>query len=242
MKEKERKTISSSQLIEEHLFLVDMLAGRLIQRLSKNIELDELKSAGILGLIDAAEKFDTEKGQSFKTYAQIRIQGSMIDELRSQDCLPRSMRQKYNQYIKQVKALSLTLGRQPNSIELAQAMNISVAECERISQYQHLSNMYSLDDVISQSDQRTLSDKIADPNILLLDEVDENAENLKRLEQCIPMLNEKQRTILNYYYFDQLKLREIAEIFDVTESRISQILSQATAQLKVYMERIKNEK
>lgn len=242
MKEKEKKAISTSQLIEEHLYLVDLLANRLILRLSKNIELDELKSAGILGLIDAAEKFDLEKGQSFKTYAQIRIQGSMIDELRSQDCLPRSMRQKYNQYQKQTRSLYSQLGRAPSSTEIAQVMNISVAECEKISQYQNLSKPYSLDEVISHSDQRTLSDKIADPNEIPLDEVDHNTEDLRVLEQSIGMLNEKQKTILNYYYFDQLKLKEIAKIFDVTESRISQILSQATAQLKIYMERIKKEK
>lgn len=229
-------------LIEGHLYLVDRLANRLIPRLPQNIDIEDVKSAGILGLLDAAEKFDLQKGQSFKTYAQIRIQGSMIDELRQQDFLPRSMRQKYNHFQKTNQNLSNQLGRKPSFTEIAQAMGVSIEECTKIAQYQNLSKAVSIDEPLSTQDDRTLADKIPDLQQGLLDEVSLDEENLQLLEKAILMLNEKQRMMIQYYYFEQLKLKEIAEIYKLTESRISQILSQATAQLKVFMERMRQEK
>jgi len=229
-------------LIESHLYLVDRLANRLIPKLPQNIDIEDIKSAGILGLLDAAEKFDLQKGQSFKTYAQIRIQGSMIDELRQQDFLPRSMRQKYNLFQKTSQMLTNEFGRQANFSEIAQSMGVSIDECTKIAQYQHLSKVVSIDEPISTQDERTLADKIPDMQQGLLDDVSFDEENLQLLEKAIPMLSEKQRAMIQYYYFEQLKLKEIAEIYKLTESRISQILTQATAQLKVFMERMRQEK
>ena len=104
------KLSKRNQLIEQYAYLVDQIAHRLIMRLPPNIELDDLKSAGFLGLIDAIEKYSEGKGSSFKVYAEIRIRGSMMDELRSQDWVPRSVRQRQNRLQKAIKKLSQKIG------------------------------------------------------------------------------------------------------------------------------------
>lgn len=231
------------KMVEEYSPLIKYIAIRIARRLPSHIELDDLTSSGVLGLIDAIGKFDPTRGAQFKTYAEFRIKGAIIDELRSLDWIPRSVRQKVNQLQETYLKLEHKLGRAATDEEVAKAMDVSLDEFYSI--VNHTSNMplLSLDDlgVVGKGERKSLMDCLAGPK-------DTNPQTLVRLNElkniianAIDSLPEKERLMISLYYYEELTMKEIGEVLGITESRISQIHSKAVLKLKLKLKKLMTE-
>ncbi len=218
--------------ILRHLPLVQTVVDRLAATLPSSVDRDDLMSAGVMGLMEAVERFDAQRDNAFSTYAVLRIRGAVIDELRARDWVPRSARERAREYRRAVTDLSAKLGRSPHDAELANAMGCSEADLPDIERSAHLCTQVSLDEPVG--DDTALS--------ALLASSDGDAENPARnleaddlrrlLIQALMQLSEHDRLVIKLYYFEHLLLREIAEILNVTESRVCQIHGRVVATLR----------
>jgi RNA polymerase sigma factor for flagellar operon FliA len=225
-------------LLECHLPLVRMIAERLLQTLPKSIEIDDLTSAGVFGLLDAIDGFDLSRGIKFKTYCTTRIRGSILDELRSQDWVPRLVRLKAHRLEKALRALEGELGRNPNTFELAEAMGISIDELQATENEAHARAIYSLSEKWDDSDDDKDIEKL---EILADKKGDDPVQSLHQrdvLELITRNLTKKERLIIIMYYYEGLTMREIGEIMELTESRVCQIHSNVMARLKAQLDRV----
>ncbi len=223
------------ELILKYTPLVKYVAGRLVSRLPAHIMPEDVIGAGIIGLMDAIEKFDSSKKIRFKTYAEFRIRGAILDELRSLDWVPRSVRKKATQLEKICRKLEKDLGRPAEDEELAAAMDMDMASLYKL--LDQTRNVQFLDiDVIRrrmpEGNEDDLFDLIADDGehdpfeLLNLSEVKE------LLVKSITKLPEKEKLVISLYYYEQLTMREIGEIMGYTESRISQMHTTAMMRLR----------
>lgn len=222
------------KLILEHIPLVKMVAHRIASRLPPSVEFNDLVSTGFLGLIDAIERYDKSRNIKFKTYAEIRIAGTIRDELRSLDWLPRSVRDKAKEIERAQVVAERRLGRDASDADFAGEMGINLQEYhEAVGRVKSLT-LISLEDSGNFSDggkKRPFIDRLADP-----DTVDPhqlmNARKIKgALARHISRLSEYHRFVLSLYYFEDLSLKEIGKIVNVSESRISQLHTQAINRL-----------
>lgn len=224
-------------LIIEHLPLVKYLVGRIIPKLPPHLDPQDLMSAAAIGLIHAADRFDPSRGILFKTFAEQHVRGTIIDELRSYDVLSRSMREKYKRLERQVVIMEHRLGRNPTSEEMAQALEISLNEYYVLLDDVHVFTFISLDDSWNDDDGNTLC--LAD--VLSEEETKNPQQQMMKMQltealgRAIDTLPEKERIVVTLYYNEELNLKEIGETLGVTESRISQILSQAMVRLRIRM-------
>ena len=222
--------------IIEYAPLVDKIARRLIARLPPNVEIDDLKSAGFIGLIDAIEKYTDEKGSPFKVYAEIRIRGAMIDELRAQDWVPRSVRDRNQQLKVAEQDLSEKLKRKPSESELAEYLEVSTEELRRMLSRSEIKSFLSIEDLNQQrsrqGNNRDLLESFFDPTQLTPEAAFEKADEEILVQKAIQTLKERQQVIVRLYYYEDMKLREIGEHLNITESRVSQILSESLSLLK----------
>ncbi|HPZ29845.1 MAG TPA: FliA/WhiG family RNA polymerase sigma factor [Limnochordia bacterium] len=222
------------QIIEQYLPLVQYVAGRIAIHLPDNVEFHDLISYGVFGLIDAIDKYDPHRDIKFETYASVRIRGGIIDGLRSTDWIPRSVRSKAKEIDQAIIKLEHDLGRTPTDREVAVELEMSLDKYyETLDQVRNIS-LLSLDDNLSSdadSDSITLLDTINDPEAVVDQELVDR-ETLQELAAAIDELDEKQRLVVSLYYHEGLTLREIGHIMAVSESRISQIHSQAIRTLR----------
>jgi RNA polymerase sigma factor for flagellar operon FliA len=226
---------SRNELIVDFAPLIKYIAQRIAARLPANIELDDLISAGVIGLMDAIDKYDSSRDNKFKTYAEFRIRGAILDELRSQDWVPRSVREKAKILERAYSKIEQEKGRQATDEEVCEVLGISQDEYhEMLSQVRSVS-LLSFDDLtgFSKADKKSLhslgdgSPRVSTP----FSEV--NVASLKRMiAEAIRDLPEKQRLVLSLYYYEDLNLKEIGKVLDVTESRVSQLHTQAVIRLK----------
>lgn len=212
------------------------VAGRLAAGLPQNVDQADLTSFGMFGLIDALDKFDLERQVKFETYAIPRIKGAIIDELRSLDWVPRSVRYKARELDKAYQALEAKLGRSPSDEEVAQHLGVSVPELHEVVSQISFVSVLALDDVVAgggeDGDTRTLLDTLADaanadPTAEL-----EGQEMRTLLSHAINGLGEREKVVVTLYYFEGLTLAEIGDILGVTESRICQIHTKAVSNLR----------
>ncbi len=223
------------RLIVHYSPLVKYVAGRVSVGLPQNIEQADLVSYGIFGLIDAIDKFDLSRNIKFETYAIARIKGAIIDELRSIDWVPRSVRSKAKAVEKAYAKLEGSLLRTPTDDEVATEMGISPQELNAVFQQVSFVGLIALDEMLSVSGERgettTLGDTIADktegPS-----EVFEVEETKEILADAINRLGDREKVVLTLYYYEGLTLAEIGEVLGVTESRVCQIHSKAVIQLR----------
>lgn len=229
-----QRILDRNKIVEQYAYLINKVAYKLISRLPANVEMDDLKSAGVIGLIDAAEKYDPEKSSNFRSYAEIRIRGSMVDELRALDWVPRSVRKKSNTIDNGRRELARQLGRQPTDAELAEALDLNLEEFRIYADKAHALSVVSYEDLGTAAgpDRRDFLDSVADPEAT--DPEADSTENNRRdlMLHAIQQLGERQRVVLSLYYFEDLNLKEIGTILGVTESRISQIHSKSVRQLE----------
>jgi RNA polymerase sigma factor FliA len=223
------------QLIIRYAPWVKYIALRMAAKLPSHVQVEDLISAGIIGLIDALDKFNPAREVQFKTYAQIRIQGAMKDELRSLDWASRSVRQKAKRLEQVYATLEQDLGRPPSSEEVAAAMGLKMGEFEALLDEVKGTSLISLEEVgqgPASEDRTSLVDALLtrqdqDPLEVL------NLQNLKKaLAVAIDELPEKERLVLSLYYFDELTMKEVGHVLNLTESRISQLHTQATLRLR----------
>lgn len=224
-------------LVAEHLGLVHFVARQIFRTLSSEAEFEELLSAGTLGLIGAFESFDRTRGLAFSTFAAPRIRGSILDELRRQDHVSRSVRRKARELGAAGAELTRVLGRPPVDGELAAELDVDVAQVWRWRTEIEGVATVSLDRASADSDGRavTLADTLADeqPSI---DELLNHEQEVAQLKLALLALNEQERTVLSLCYYEELKLHEIATVLEVTESRVSQIRTRALGRLRAAMQ------
>ena len=219
-------------LIVHYSPLVKYVAGRVAVGLPGNVEQADLVSYGIFGLIDAIEKFDPSRGFKFETYAISRIKGAILDELRSIDWVPRSVRAKGRAVERAFSKLEAELKRSPTEAELAEELEMSEAQLQQVLGQLSLTGVAALDEMLGdRGDATTLGDTIPDaddgPGQLL-----ERSELRSQLAEAIERMPEREKVVLTLYYFENLTLAQIGEVLGVTESRVSQIHTKSVLQLR----------
>lgn len=228
-------------LIREYAPLVKIIASRLAIRLPSHIDVNDLINAGIIGVIEALDRFDPSRGVKVETYLSFRIKGAMLDELRRMDWLPRSTREKAKQLEEVHSRVEARLGRTPTEEEIAASFGMDIEEYRKFLKEAAGVAVLSLDDMgLGQDgDTRSILECIADP--LSEDPVARlNLEETKnRLAMAIGELQEKERLVLSLYYYEDLNLKEIGRVLEVTESRVCQLHSQAIFKLKTKLKKFK---
>lgn len=221
-------------LITDHLSLVDIIAGRMVTQVPSFMNRDDMKSAGLMGLIDAANKFKPEKKILFKTFAEYRIRGAIFDEMRKLDWFSRSLREKQTRLNRCMVDLERELGRYPDEQEMADKFDISLEEYQKLlAQVSHL-GCVSLNETLDHSDTgKSFQDAlIATHKGSSPVEILEQHELTHVIAKILEQLSEKERLVISLYYYEELTQKEIAEVLDVSEGRISQLHSQALIKLK----------
>ncbi|MBQ4522711.1 MAG: FliA/WhiG family RNA polymerase sigma factor [Lachnospiraceae bacterium] len=228
------KTKDSSikeKLIIEYAPLVKFVAGRLSMYLGYTVEFDDLVGYGIFGLIDAIDKFDYEKGIKFETYASLRIRGSILDQIRKMDWIPRSVRQKQKKIDSAMSSLEAKLNRPATEEELAGFLELSVDELLQWLEQTNISNVASLEEFVEQGAEIGIDDSRRRKS-----DMPESAYEEKELKdiliKALDGLTEKERKVVELYYYEELTLKEISMVLEVSESRISQLHTRAIQKLK----------
>jgi RNA polymerase sigma factor for flagellar operon FliA len=223
------------RLIVMYSPLVKYVAGRLGSGLPAHVDEGDLVSYGLLGLIGAIERYDPDRDIKFETYAIARIRGSIIDELRALDWVPRSVRSRAREIERAIAALEARLGRAPTDEEIADKVGISVDELEDSLTDISRSSIAALDELWSVSgegDQVSLLDTLEDPDSVRPADALDETELREILGDAISRLPEREKLVITLYYYEELTLREIGEVLGVTESRISQLHTKAILRLK----------
>ena len=228
-------------LIEHHMPLVRTIAERVLQTLPKSIDLDDLSSAGTFGLMDAINGFDLSRGIKFKTYCTTRIRGSILDELRSQDWVPRLVRLKAHRLERAIRQLEGLLGRAPNQAEIAEELGITLEQLQAHEAEANAKTIFSLSEKWDDGDDDRELEKVE----ILADHKSVNPvdtiQQRDALEMITGSLTKKERLIILMYYYEGLTMREIGEIMELTESRVCQIHSNVMARLKAQLDRAQGE-
>jgi RNA polymerase sigma factor for flagellar operon FliA len=225
-----------NSLVEEYLPLVKTVVGRLAMTLPSHVNSDDLYSAGLVGLLHAMRRFNPENGASFETYARSRIRGAVFDELRRLDWVPRSVHEKAKKIEKKMQELMQRAGSIPSNAQMAKAMNMSLEDYEELLEEIRPTTYVCLDSVQgSDGDGGSVYDVIGDDSQTNPEQWASVRELARLIERRLHELPEMQRKVLALYYFEDMRLREIAEAFGVTESRICQIHSQAILAIKALL-------
>jgi RNA polymerase sigma factor for flagellar operon FliA len=228
--------------VKQYAPLVKYVAGKVAIGMPHNVDFDDLVGFGVFGLIDAIEKFDPNKHVKFKTYAVTRIRGAIFDELRSIDWVPRSVRQKSREIEDTVHRLEASLGRSASDKEIADEMGMSETEFQKTMMKVSGTSILSLNDVWytgEDNDKVSIVDSIESPQSLNPDSIVEKEEIKRVIVQAINELPEKEKKVLVLYYYEDLTLKEIGKVLEVTESRISQLHTKAIMRLRSKLTNIK---
>tara|TARA_Y100000780_G_scaffold231442_1_gene256916 strand:+ start:18979 stop:19779 length:801 start_codon:yes stop_codon:yes gene_type:complete len=227
-------------LIMEYAPLIKFIAQKIAVRLPSNIELDDLISSGVIGLMDAIEKYDPSRDNKFKTYAEFRIRGAILDELRAQDWVPRSVRDKAKMLDRTVMKLEANLGRSATEEEICEYLSITIDEFHDLVNQVRPVSLLSIDEAATFSN----VDKKSILNILEGTKFNNpfSQLNLKVVKDVLTTsiedLPEKQRLVLSLYYYEDLNLKEIGQVLQVTESRVSQLHAQAVQKLRAKLSQV----
>lgn len=230
---------AEEELVQRHLPLVRTVVGRLAMNLPAHVDMDDLYSSGLVGLLNAVRQFDPRGGSSFESYARVRIRGAVFDELRRLDWVPRSVHDKARKVQNAIQQLEQAHGEPPTEEAVARALHLSLTEYHDLLEEIRPATFVCLDAATPGDDDHDSSrhESIADdtqPDPL---DCAARRELASLITARIASLPEAQRKVLALYYFEDMRLREIAEAFGVTESRISQIHSQAILAIKSHLER-----
>ena len=238
----EYKKTKSPQLrdkfIRQYMPLVKYVAGKLAVGMPGSVEFDDLVGFGQFGLLDAIEKFDPGKNVKFKTYAVTRIRGAIFDELRQLDWVPRSVRQKSREIEDTIVDLESKLGRTATDAEIAEKMGVSESEYQQTVMKVSGTSVLSLNDVWysgNDNDHMSIGDSIESPSSLNPDVIVEREEIRKVIVEAINELPEKEKMVIVLYYHEDLTFKEIGQVLEVSESRISQLHTRANLRLRAIL-------
>ena len=228
----QQSTSMPNALIEKHAPLVKRIACHLINRLPACVQLEDLIQAGMIGLLEASRNYDEGQGASFETYAGIRIRGAMLDEIRKNDWAPRSVHRKARMVAQAVREIEHDKGRDARDTEIAASLEISLEEYYKILQDNSYHKILSVEELCI--GEESILDSISDNAPGILDGL--QRDDVQRvISEAIASLPERERLVMALYYDDELNLREIGAVMGVSESRVSQIHSQAVIRLQARM-------
>ncbi|MEW8992979.1 FliA/WhiG family RNA polymerase sigma factor [Clostridium sp.] len=227
------------EIIKKNIPLVKYIASKIIVGKNKYVEYEDLISYGMIGLMDAINKYDDTKGMKFSTYAAIRINGSIIDEIRKNSPISKRAIDKLNRYNKVVEELQNKLYREPKDVEVAERMEISLKELTDIQGYVNYISMMSLETILFGDDEEmSLINSIEDTKSPSPQRSLEEKEMLEYLRRGLDNLKERDRLILNLYYFEKLTLKQVGKVLEVSESRVCQLHSRAILNLRKEIEKL----
>ena len=222
------------QLILAYAQLVKLVAGRLSMYLGHNVEYDDLVSYGIFGLIDAIDKFDMDKNVKFETYASLRIRGAILDQIRKMDWIPRTVRQRQRKIDEAMKNVEMRTGKTATDEEIALELGVSEDELVNWQSQLKVTNVVSLNEFEEQGQEPTM--EFASQNRFSQPEDVVEEEELKvKLIEALELLTEKERRVIELYYYEDLTLKEISMVLEVSESRVSQLHTKALAKMRKKM-------
>lgn len=227
------------EIIKKNIPLVKYIASKIMVGKNKYVEYEDLISYGMIGLMDAINKYDDTKGMKFSTYAAIRINGSIIDEIRKNSPISKRAIDKLNRYNKVVEELQNKLYREPKDIEVAERMEISLKELTDIQGYVNYISMMSLETILFGDDEEmSLINSIEDTKSPSPQKSLEEKEMLEYLRRGLDNLKKRDRLILNLYYFEKLTLKQVGAVLEVSESRVCQLHSRAILNLRKEIEKL----
>lgn len=229
---KKKTSELQEKIIIEYAGLVKLVAGRLSMYLGYNVEYDDLVGYGTFGLIDAVDKFDYSKGVKFETYASLRIRGAILDQIRKMDWIPRSIRQKQRKIDVAYQNLEIRYGRLASDEEIASELEISVDELETWQSQTKVTNIISLDEFMEQGTETKMEQSLT-ADFDQPDKIVEKQELKETLVKILETLTEKEKKVIVLYYYEELTLKEISRILEVSESRISQLHTKALQKMKI---------
>lgn len=221
-------------LIENYIELVKIVAGRMYNFYGSKVEYDDLLGYGVLGLIDSIDKFDIGKNIKFETYAQIRIRGEIIDNIRKLDWIPRSLRKKSKDVQEAIFLLENKLGRSPSNDELSEHLEICLEDLESLLSDISTFNVSSLEETLLTKGDYNIE---VNQNINLPEQIYEKKEIKALLANSIDKLTKNEKKVISLYYYEELTYKEIGYIMELSESRISQIHSKSILRIKSILER-----
>ncbi len=220
------------QLILEYAPLVKLVAGRLSMYLGFNVEYDDLVSYGIFGLIDAIDKFDLMKDVKFETYASLRIRGSILDQIRKMDWIPRTIRQRQKKIEAAIRDIERDSGHVATDAEIAAKMEISEDEYQNWQNQMKVTGVVSLNEFVEQGSDIPEDHNNSGSSFVKPEEAIEKEELKKMLAQSLEKLTDKERKVILLYYYEELTLKEISEVLEVSESRVSQLHTRALQKMR----------
>lgn len=229
-------------IVEKYAPLVKYVAGKVIMRLPQKIEFDDLVGFGVFGLLDAIEKYDSRRKIKFKTYAVTRIRGAIYDELRTDDWVPRGVRQKAKDLEKMIAEMENRLGRAVKDEEVAESLGVTPEEFHQMLMEVSYTTVLSLNDVWflgDDNDKISVGDTIESPLGLNPDVQVERDEIRRIIYEVVQSLPDKEKQVLILYYYEDLTLKEIGEVLEVTESRVSQLHTKAILRLRGKLEKVR---
>lgn len=221
-----------NQLVENYLPMIQCIARRISSRLPANIQYNDLISSAVIGLMDAIQKYDPSRNNKFKTYAEFRVRGAILDALRAQDWTPRSIRDKAKRIDRVTKTLEQKFSRPPNEQEIAEALEVSLEEYHSMLNQTKEVNIVSIDEssIFNHTDKHSVL-KMLEESDSSIRQINKKSLN-KVIVDAIKELPERQRIVLSLYYYEEFNLKKIGQILKVTESRVSQLHTQAIERLK----------
>jgi len=220
------------QLILEYAQLVKLVAGRMSMYLGYNVEYDDLVGYGVFGLIDAIDKFDYGKNVKFETYASLRIRGAILDQIRKMDWIPRSLRQKQRKITAAMSKVEAETGRVATDEELADELGISLEEFNNWQGQTKMTNLISLDEYTKEGTENSKMEAVGNARFECPEDAVEKKELKKMLIEAIDLLTEKEREVIVLYYYEEMTLKEISMVMEVSESRISQLHTKALNKMR----------
>lgn len=230
--------MNREELIKENMPLVKSIARKFFIP-GKGFEYQDLVNSGVIGLIDAINKFDVEKGAKFSSYSYIKIKSAILDEIRNQSPISKHNLTKVNKYNKVIEKLQAELLREPTSHEIANELNISKKELNDIESNIDMLNIVSLNHVIFEDTNETIQDVISYKEEYTPANIIEEEEKLDILSKAINNLREKEKLILSLYYYEDLNLKEIGKVLGVSESRVSQLHRKSIRNLRSKIKELK---
>lgn len=222
------------EIILEYAPLVKLVAGRLSMYLGYNVEYDDLVSYGIFGLIDAIDKFDMDKEVKFETYASLRIRGAILDQIRKMDWIPRTVRQKQKKIDEAIKRVEMQTGKTALDDEIAKELGVSSDELLEWQSQLKITNVVSLNEFIEQGTEPVM-DARNNSHFIQPEERVQEAELKEKLAEAMQQLTEKEKKVIMLYYYEDLTLKEISRVLEVSESRISQLHTKALSKMQKSM-------
>lgn len=222
------------QIIIEYAPLVKLVAGRLSMYLGYNVEYEDLVSYGIFGLIDAIDKFDLGKEVKFETYASLRIRGTILDQIRKMDWIPRTVRQKQKKIDEAIKQVEMRTGKTAQDEEVALELGLTGDELLNWQSQLKITNVISLNEYVEQGAEPVM-DASHNSHFIQPEKSIEEEELKKMLSEAMDLLTEKEKKVILLYYYEDLTLKEISNILEVTESRISQLHTKALSKMRKKM-------